>query len=90
MSKKKWINLKMGIATLISGLICAFLSSILDLDQNMEWWFLFGSCCCFYSVMYSEFLESFFSWWKSTPKFKGFKYWLKKALKFDIWREYIE
>jgi len=75
--------LKIAIGSFVSGIFVATFSVILGLTKPFEYWFFFGACCCFFSVGYVEGLDALFGWWRSQPKFKGFRYWMKKAL-FDV------
>jgi len=72
--------LKIVIGSLISGIVTSIFSIILNLEQPFDYWFYFGSCSCFFSFGYAEGLSFFFNWYRKQPKFKGFKYWIKKVL----------
>jgi len=73
--------LKIVIGSVISGIGTACAGKIVGVHGDLTWWFLLGSCLCFYSFGYAEALSSFFTWWRSQPDFKGFKYWIREALK---------
>jgi len=71
--------LKIVILSFLSGFSVATISEFLDLTKPFEYWFLFGSCACFFTIGYVEGLPALSDWWRNQPKFKGFRYWTKKA-----------
>jgi len=67
--------------SVLSGVASAVIAPAIGCSGDWSYWFLLGSAACFYSFGYAELLDSFWSWWRTQPKFKGFRYWIKKTFK---------
>lgn len=76
--------LRIVIASLISGVFVGGFSQIIGVDRPSDYWFYVGACLCFFSVGYVEGLSAFKDWWTSQPKFRGFRYWIRKAFNLEV------
>ena len=71
---------RLALLCFFSGVGCVLISIAMKVGGDPAYWFWFGYGVPLYCFAFSDLLDSFHKWRKNTPPFKGWRYWIKKAL----------